>query len=298
MIKRLPYKCPSSNNITIGKWHVSRNGSPQLLETTMPSWDPAVSIKAFISLTINSEEIIRECGFNKGGNLSLVAVWKSDGTVLRGIGQRIPLINKPGLQEYIINVDIEGLMLAAWVELSINLILVDPGPDNEPFTAKYPGSILFQSNPFRVYLQGEGARFPVEVIDFSNTQYPNEAAWALFWDPYNLHQTAYGDLRLYINSRHDRVREAVSNDKTDNRDIQETIRFDVARMLIEGALRNEEFVNCPEIYSPDSIGFVIKNMLYNYFPNLDFNNLRDECLNPQTFGPKLQEKFRIFQNKE
>jgi hypothetical protein len=286
------------NHFIVGEWQVLRDGLVHPLEATMPGWDPAVPIKAFISVTINTEEVIKECGLSDDAVLSLVPVWKSDGTVLRGIGERILIMSKSGLQEFVTNIYIEGLILAAWVELSINLVLLDMGGTNKPFAAKYPGSILFQSDPFRVYLQGEGARFPIEVIDFGNTQYPNDAAWALFWDPFNLHQTAHGDLRLYINSRHDRVREAVSTDKSDNRDIQETIRFDVARMLIEGALRNEEFVNSPETYSPDSIGFVIKNMLRNYFPNMDFCNLRDECLNTQTFEPKLQEKFRVFHKKD
>jgi hypothetical protein len=298
LIKRLPYLCPSSENISIEDWQISKNGSIQPLEITMPSWDPAVSIKTFTRISINTEKVFLECGLKHDAKLLLAAVWSSAGTVLRGVGERIILTSKSETQKLTIAVDIEGVLLANWVELSINLVLIDVGSTNNPFAAKYPGSILFRSPIFRLYIQGEGARFPVEVIDFGNTQYPNDAAWALFWDPYNLHQTIYGDLRLYINSKHERVREAVSNDKPNNRDIQEAIRFDIARMLIEGALRNEEFINNPDTYSRDSVGFVIKNMIQNYFPNISLSNLREDFSNPQTFEPKLQDRLRIFHSKD
>jgi len=297
-IKRLPYLCPSENNIEVGEWQMIQDGEVQCIKNTLPSWDPAVSLKGFATIKIKTGEIYRECNFGNDAVLALVSVWHSEGTMLRGVGEKIILSNRPGVSEYIINIDVEGLLIAKWIDLSIELVLVNAGSNPSPITAKFPGSILFQSKPFRIYLEGEGARFPVEVIDFSQTQYPDEAGWALFWDPYNLHQSVLGDLRLYINSRNERVSQAVSGNKEGDYEIQEAIRYDVARILIEGALNNDEFISNPETYAQDSVGFMIKNMIWNYFPNTDLYSLRDELQNSLLFEPKLQDKFRLFQKRE
>lgn len=296
-IRKLPYLVPSLESISLGVWQTYKDGNLCPLENTMPDWDPAVPVRAAINVQINGEKVFEECGFHPDAILSITAVWSSDGTMLRGIGSKKIITYDPIANDYDLGVDIDGLLLSKWVNLSVQLVLIAPSEIKKPFAAKYPGSILFKSAQFRVYLQGEGARFPIEVIDFGNTQYPNDAGWALFWDPYNLHQTVLGDLRLYINSRHERVRRAVSEDKPEDSDLREAIRFDIARLLIQGALSNDDFVENPDKYEPDSIGAVVRNMLQNYFPQLGLADLRDEMQHIQIFGPKLQDKLRLFQSK-
>ncbi len=266
--------------------------------TCLPNWDPAVPLQASINVDINGKRILEDCGLTPDAEISIAAIWSCEGTMLRGVGSKIKISYETNVKEYDLRVEIEGLKLSKWVDLSVHLVLISPNIVKRPFAAKYTGSILFQSSPFRVYLQGEGARFPIEVIDFGNTQYPNDAGWAIFWDPFNLHQTALGDLRLYINSRHERVRNAASENRSEDYDLRESIRFDIARLLIQGALNNDDFVENPDQYEPDSIGAVIRNMLQNYFPQVSTPDLRDEIQHSLTFNTKLQDKLRLFQNKE
>jgi hypothetical protein len=297
-IRKLPYLIPSSKYIDVGIWQTYSDGHLIPLDTSMPNWDPAITLQASINVDVNGFGILEDCGFSSDAELSIAAVWSSEGTMLRGVGSKKIITYEPFASEYNLRVEIEGLKLAKWVDLSVQLVLVTPSIEKKPFAAKYAGSILFKSTPLRVYLQGEGARFPIEVIDFGNTQYPNDAGWALFWDPFNLHQTALGDLRLYINARHNRVKSAVSESRPEDYDLRESIRFDIARLLIQGALNNDDFVENPDQYGSDSIGAVIRNMIRNYFPQIDLADLRDEIHNSQTFDPKLQDKLRLFQSKE
>jgi len=297
-IRKLPYLIPSLENINIGSWQIYKDGNLCSLESTMPNWDPAVSIEAIINARINGLRVFEECGLSSDAVLSVSAIWSCEGTMLRGIGSKKIISFESSVKEYDLRVDIEGLLLSKWVELSVQLVLVKPSNIDKPFTAKYPGTILFKSSPFRVYLEGDGARFPIEVIDFENTQYPNDAGWALFWDPYNLHQTVLGDLRLYINSRHERVRCAVSENRPEDHDLRESIRYEIAKSLVQGALSNDDFVENPDQYEPNSIGAVVRNMLQNYFPQISLADLRDDIQHSQTFDPKIQGKLQLFQKKD
>lgn len=293
-IQSLPYLTPSPKRIILGDWQIVQNGSANLLDDLLPDWDPAVSIEASISVQMDLEGVLSDCNLGMDAGLRLAAVWHSPGTVLRGCGDRVDLNTAGASDDIALHVKVGGIYLSKAVELSIHLLLIEPGIRGKQFAPRLPGSILAQSKPHQVVLEGEGARFPVEVIDFSVTHFATEAGWVLHWDPDDLHQTVLGDMRLYINSLHPRVKRAVSENLDEDFDIRDTIRYDVARALAYGALNNQEFVANPNAFEDGSVGAAVRNMLQLYFPQFSFAELRDRTLQPQLFDPRLQEKLRIF----
>jgi hypothetical protein len=264
----------------------------------MPDWDPAVSILASISVQMDIDGIIEDCNLGMDACLRLAAIWYSPGTVLQGCGETVDLHRTQSFQQVDLHVGVDGISLSKTAEFSVILILLKQGTSAKRYAPKLAGSILARSKPYQVVLEGEGARFPIEVIDFADTHFPTDAGWVLHWDPQDLHQTVLGDIRLYINNRHERVKRAVSKDMVEDFDIRDAIRYDVARTLVYGALNNDEFVASPSTFPDGSIGAAVRNMLHLYFPEFSLFELRDRCQQPHVFDPRLQEKLRIFWSEE
>lgn len=297
-IRKPPYLTPVPERFTVGDWVLISDESSEPLVDLFPTWEPAVSISAYVPVKIDILGVFEDCNLGLDAHLRLGAVWNSSGTVLRGCGDFIDLNPDNSKDELKLGVKVEGIKLAKSIDLGLQLILVAPSSQPKPFAPKLPGSILWQSQPCSILLEGEGARFPVEVIDFSHSIYPDEAAWALHWDPHNLHQTILGDVRLYFNAKHDRVIQAVSGNKPEDYDLREAIRFDVARSLIYGALNNEEFVENPDVFEDGSVGSAVQNMLRLYFPDMPVSDIYLSSEQQQTFEPKLQAKLRAFWSED
>jgi hypothetical protein len=131
-------------------------------------------------------------------------------------------------------------------------------------------------------------------MDFAATTFPQNAGWYLDWTPEDLQQPMFGDVRLYINSRHQRVAEAVSNNSPEAADLKESVRLDLAQTLIRGALSNDEFVENPDSYSPGTTGAVVRSMIRLYFEGYSLAELRSIAQAPHEFSAMLQEKLKIF----
>lgn len=293
VIRRPPYLTPSQDRLRIGDWSLVRDETTVPMEELLPDWDAAVNISAVIPVELDVQGIFQDCHLDKDARLRLASVWESQGTMLRGRGAVIDFDSEYPVEQIDLWLQVEGICLAKKLDLSVNLVLLYSGTNAHPLTPKIPGSILAQKTQ-TVLLEGEGARFPTEVINFAEGHYPSDAGWALYWDPDDLHQTVLGDIRLYINMRHERIMRAVSQNLPEDYGIREAIRLDLARTLIYGALNNPEFVENSDQFAQGTIGAAVRNMLRLYFPQISFTQLRDNSRQPQSFEPKLQEKFRSF----
>lgn len=297
-IRKFPYLTPSSERMLVGDWLHIKDGISEPLEALFPAWEPVVSINAYVPVRIDISGILTDCNLDTDAQLRLGAVWNSSGTMLRGRGAMINLDLKGTELEINVGVNVEGIKLAKSIELCVLLILASPGSRAKSFAPRIPGSILLKSKLYEVLLEGQGPRFPIEVLDFAHSSYPNDAAWVLHWDPNNLHQTVLGDVRLYLNAKHEHVVHAVSENKPEYFDLQEAVRFDVARSLIYGALNNKEFLEAPEQYEAGTIGSAVRDLLQFYFPDTPISQIQANSEQPQSFEPKLQEKLRAFWSED
>ncbi|SRR6266498_4982146 len=297
-IQKFPYLTPQFPHLSFGEWRfLHPDGEFRPLGTLLSNWDPATTLRASISTKINYLAVLNDCGFSNDVQLRMTTMWKSEGTFLKSCGEFVDI--PPTLTEETtieLKVEINGINVSESIDLWVQLLLSQPGSQKSmPFVAKLPGSILAQSVPHKVIVEGEGPRFPVEIIDFSNTYYPSEAGWYLHWDPTDLFQSVLGTVRLYINAKHERVTKAVTLELQEDFDIRETIRYDVARALIYGAVANDEFVHNPDIFPTGSMGSAIRSMLRVYFPQVDFLEIRSKSGRQELFDADLQERLRIFQ---
>ena len=293
-IRKLPYRIPLQEHLVVEKWLYIMDGKFLPLEETLSSWDPAMNLSILAFVRIDIPGIFNDCDLGSNAQLLLCPVWESSGTVMRGAGKSVDITETTDNSIIQLSLDIEGINLAKNLDVFVVLVLISPGTGSKEFAPKAKGSLLIQSERRSVLLEGFGARFPVEIVDFKNTHYPNDAGWALYWNSDDLHQSMMGDVCLYINSRNNRVVKAVSEMRPEDFDLCEAIRWDVARTMIGGALANPEFIENPDEFEPGSVGSTMRNILRLYFPEESLSQLHDHSCHPTSFEPKLQDHLRLF----
>jgi hypothetical protein len=164
-------------------------------------------------------------------------------------------------------------------------------------TAHLAGSVLYEEKE-TLRLDARSSMFPAEALDFGETLWaPADAGWQLSWNPLALEQPFLGSVRLLVNSRHSRVSGAVGSSAPTPEDkaIQETIYFDVARSLILGALAEDEFIERGGQYPEGSCGRAIYSLIQLLFPGDPLLGLKGAAIqHPEHFGAELQARLRSF----
>jgi hypothetical protein len=297
-IQAFPFRRPAPEHISADDWQITGGSDiPEFL----PHWEPASSISVHRSLKIKPAGIKTDCLLDRTAVIRVAAVWHSPGTSLRGAGDRVDLaVSDPTAEITLkLNMKMDGVLLAGQVKLETHIILLDPGKEQLILSPSRPGSLLWHDEDV-IILEGNAARFPVELVDFKELGWlPEKAAWYLDWNSEDLHQMALGGLRLFVNTRHEQVKLAITSTTPDPSAqlISSAIRFDIGRMMIVGALQNDDFVKNSDSYDKEegSIGLAIKRLLQTVFPNEAFSALCHRCTNePFKFECELQGKLGLF----
>lgn len=297
-IRQRPYLTPLPERLVIEQW-IQIIGEHQVpLEQRLPGWDAGSNIHVRCDLTVDVKGIFQDCRLERDARLRLALVWDSPGTKLRGCGNVLGFSSETSPMSVSLSATIEGKLLADKLNLSVKLLFVSGGSTQHQLIPRMSGSILLDLAPFRVQLEGDGARFPIELIDFTATNFPAGAAWYLNWDADDLDQLLLGDVRLYVNSHNAKLASAVSNPQSEAEGIREAMRLDLAQTLIRGALENEAFIQNPDRYATGTIGAAVRAMIRLYFEGYELKSVREIARAPHKFSATLQEKMKIFDHDQ
>lgn len=294
LIKKQPYFLPKSERMKVKAWNLIKDGDLLPLDQLFPDWDAAMPVHVSVTVEADLLAVLQDCQLSLDSKLRLATTWHSPKTGLRGRGNFIDLTSL-STPPWTLELKVDGTELAQSIVVRVALVLINPGSESGQLAPKRPGSRLW-SEERTILLEGETARFPVELIDFSKSSWlPEYAAWFLDWNPDDFEQTLLGDIRLYINSKHDRVKAAVSGQNKSESALREIIYFDVARAMIIAALKNDEFIRNPRQYQDDTIGAAIRRLIQIHFPNDSFISLRSAYKEyPNRFECQLQHALRLF----
>jgi hypothetical protein len=239
-----------------------------------------------------------ECELSDDSVVRVALTWHSSGTGLRGNGSSEDLSLNYDSREVLLQTDIRGEDLAQALNLEMGLILLRPGSQSGRLAARRPGSNLW-SQARRLVLEGQASRFPVELKDFGQTGWLQPAAgWYLDWTYDDLEAPLLADLRLFVNSSNRAVKDAVTGrgDPRQGAAIQQTIYFDVARTLIEGALDNDRFVAAPEKFEDGTVGAAVRRLIATLFSGQDITVVAEIYhRNRFRFEVDLQHRLRVFE---
>jgi hypothetical protein len=225
----------------------------------------------------------------------LTAVWTATGSNLSGPAQHVRLTGT-GLATVTLDVLLRGSDLGGLLFLDTALLLAERRSDGRPSSPRRAGSILWSDrSPLR--LQGDASQFPMAVIDFGRTSFPDGAAWHLQISG-NLESATMGSLLLLVNERSTTVTAAFENagrPRDIDRIVLSAVYADTARTMIEHALANDEFVDEAD-FPVDSLGATLATLFTRLFPGRSISDLRlRRQQSPGLFASEVQEAVKIFE---
>ncbi|MFP4512486.1 MAG: hypothetical protein ACLFRV_06025 [Acidimicrobiales bacterium] len=242
------------------------------------------------------DRALEECQLNEDSAISAVAVHSSSSTGRRVAGQAVRVATSGDVH---VVVDLDPTVSGGILKLHSELVLSAPGTAGSRLAPSRPGSILWRE-PFRerrqVILEGDAARFPTEVVDFSTTSLAeSRAAWWLHRDLSDLDTNPLAALRLYVNSGHPAMRALMEGTRDPSTaTIRSVIAWDVSRQLIHAALNDDDFVDGYASFRENSVGENLEMLIRSIWPSQDARSLRAmRASDPEAFEAHLQGRLNV-----
>lgn len=297
-VRQFPYLLATDEHINVHSWeNRDLHGDLHPLSDVLADWDPATPVQFITTINIDTPGVKSDCRLKGEALLRLALVWRCPGTGLRGRGNVFDLEQSTGRRSVSLSLRVDGAYLADRISVAVQLLLIRGDAIKRQLAPGRSGNLLW-SEERTILLEGQAARFPTELKDFSKSGWlPARAAWFLDWSPEDLHQLVLSDMRLFINSANEPVYQTASGtgNEDSHRVLREAIRYDVARIMIEGALENEEFLTSPDSFGEGSVGSAIRRLIRTLFSNYDILALSQYCRHRRfRFELELQDRLRLF----
>lgn len=293
----MPYRRANSARLSGGSWEIISTGAPEAAASSSIEIDYLSTIQVRRQLSVDVEGVRQDCGLPEHAPLLVSASWSSEGTFVKRCLAQIELSGRDVHQRIDLSGEIPGAEVAGTLQIETSIMLARDNAQATPLIAKYAGSVLVRDR-HAVYLDETTSRFPVEIVDFSVGFWANsEAGWHLSWNNLDMEAPFLRSVRLFVNTGHIRVVQAVSEEppSPEAKAIRDAIYFEVARSLILGALRNDEFVSREGNYGDGTCGQAIYTLIQLVFPGDGLDGLKSAAeQRPEQFSSDLQGKLRVF----
>ncbi|MET9498856.1 hypothetical protein [Streptomyces sp. NPDC006552] len=294
----LPYRVPPRDVVETGPWTLVTPDGEVPLPEAIDDWDYQMDLSLRRRVTVDQVRTRARAGLPEDTELMLSAVWTATGSNLRGPGHVTCLT---GAEPVTVDLDVRlrGADLGGVLLLETALVLGRRRDDARPAAPRRAGSVLWQDTA-ELRLQGDAPQFPMAVIDFSRTSFPNGAAWHVQIDG-ELDSAAMGSLLLLINERNTVTTEAFQNaarPRPVDRAVLSAAHADVARTLMEHALSHEDFADGCD-FAEGSLGATLLSLFQRLFPEQSVTDVRlRRQHSPGLFSSELQAAVKIFEEPQ
>ncbi|WP_329250521.1 hypothetical protein OG223_20515 [Streptomyces sp. NBC_01478] len=195
-----------------------------------------------------------------------------------------------------LDVLLRGADLGGLLMLDTALVLAEHRSNARPSSPRRAGSVLWSDREF-LRLQGDAPQFPMAVIDFARTSFPDHAAWHLQISG-SLDSATMGSLLLLVNERNTVTTTAFENagkPRPVDRIVLSAVYADAARIMIEHALSNEDFAEDSD-FPEGSLGATMLSLFDQLFPGQSTTDIRlRQRQSPALFASDLQAAVKIFE---
>lgn len=291
-----PYPRAPRASVLAPPWRVVVGGAEQMLAETLKDWDPATPIRFLRDVHVDVDALAAVCNLGQGARLMLATTWRSNTTGLR----RVLCSAEFGLTRGSVTVHCNAIVapyeLGGTLDLRTRLVFGSGELARRPGPVR-PGSVLW-SEAVKVVLEGDAARFPVEVIDFEATnRFAAGAPWALVLALDDLDAPATNAVRLYLNSGHALAVAALTPGDLASPGglVEAMLNFDVARALVNRALDSDAIRNSDaDSFEEESIGRTLAALVRVLWPDESAPALRRSRENdPDRFETELKHRLRF-----
>ncbi|ONI54286.1 hypothetical protein STIB_20010 [Streptomyces sp. IB2014 011-1] len=291
----LPYRTPSEDVVSAEDWHLVTPDGDIAVPDALPDWDYRMDLHLRRLVRVDLDRARKESGLTADAPLLLSAVWTATGSGLSGPAQHLRLPQE-GVVPVTIDCELRGADLGGLLLLDTAVVLAERRPDARPSSPRRAGSILW-SDRQALRLQGDAPQFPMAVIDFGLTSFPDDAAWHLQISG-SLESATMGALLLLINERNTITATAFENagkPRQIDRLVLSAVYADAARLMVEHALTHEDFSEESD-YPDDSLGATILSLFDRLFPDQPITDIRlRQRQSPSLFASDLQAAVKIFE---
>ena len=269
-----PYVRPRTG-IEAGAWQLHVADGTEPLPGELPHWDYNTDLHLSRLVTLDVTAISTQCGLADDARLGVAAVWRSTGSGLRALADR-EIVTRDGSEpvRLELHATLKGTDLGGVLAISTQLILDWHGSTVDPTAPHRTGSVLW-SDESSVRLQGDAARFPMDLVDFRDEVFSERSGWHLKLGR-DMDAAAMGSILLLINSRNKVLAEAVAradNPRPVDRAVLSALYADVTRAMIEHALAQPEFDDGTE-FPEESLGEILRSLCRRVFPGEPISELR------------------------
>ncbi|MFF9173754.1 hypothetical protein [Streptomyces sp. NPDC014793] len=291
----LPYRVPSDDVVVPDPWRLVVEDGEVALPEALPDWDYQMNLRMRRTIHVDVDRARSQSGLPADAALLISAVWTSTGSNLSGPAQHVRLTGA-GTVTAELDVLLPGADLGGLLLLDTALVLAARRNDARASSPRRAGSVLW-SDRAELRLQGDAPQFPMAVIDFSRTSFPDDAAWHLQISGGMEHATM-GSLLLLVNERSTVTATAFQNaarPRPVDRVVLSAVYGDAARILLEHALGHDEFAE--EADFPDgSLGATLLSLFDQLFPGQSIADVRlRQRQSPALFASDLQAAVRLFE---
>ena len=270
-------------------------------EGMLRTWDPNKDLCLTRIVRADTRRILANCRLGKHARLRIGCSWESAGTSVRDGGSgpaSVALSLQDAATQKKLEMKIPGGLLRGSVHLHASCVVVEPD-SNDPLAPRQKGSLIWRTSQ-EVFLEGSGARFPIELQRFPENE--KFAGWSLSITD-DLEWPFLGGVQLLVNDLNGAIHRAVGASEPSDVDqlIRSTIYYDIGRQLVAKAVASGEFVekfdlnrNVPN-YPENSVGRALWALVTTFFPDksaAELNRLR--VADPPKFEALMQHRFRIF----
>lgn len=288
-----PYLLPPDEVVADAPWTLD-DGRP--LPDRLEHWDPFTDIELFRVVEVDVDAVREACRLGSDAALAVLATGYSSRTRTAETSKPVELGALAGVVTAPISLRIAGATSGGRLDLRTRLILRSAGATATPISPRREGAVLWDDET-RISLEGAASRFPVTAVDFTAVpSLPDQGSWALEWDTDDLDAPVLAAMRLLVNGNDDSLLQALRSGSSDARAtvIRSFVLFDVARTLVESALRDERFVDDPESFDEGSVGRMLFEFLAHCWPGVPVKALRSRIQNePARLGAELQQHLGL-----
>ncbi|MFE2360624.1 hypothetical protein [Streptomyces virginiae] len=291
----MPYRVPPEDVVAAEGWRLVVEDGELPLPEALPDWDYGMDLHMIRAVNIDLDRARARSGLPADTPLMLSVAWTATGSRLSGPAQQVRLRDS-GAVVVPLDIRLRGADLGGVVRLDTALLLADRLDSSRPAAPRRAGSVLW-SDRASVRLQGDAPQYPMAVIDFARTSFPEGAAWHLQITG-TLEGATMGSLLLLVNERNTVTTSAFRNaarPRPVDRVVLSAVYADVARVMIEHGLNSDEFVDGAD-FSEGSLGATLLGLFDRLFPEQSINDVRLRRLQaPALFTSDLQAAVRIFE---
>jgi hypothetical protein len=292
----LPHRT-AARGIETGPWSVFLDRG-RVRPNRRIAWDRSAPIELRCEVTLDPDRVRDQCHLGPGAGLVLIATWQCVATSMRTVGAKVGVDVSAS---YPLTVSIDPRWATGEVTVVRTLVVASPGDSGEPLTADRRGAIVWREHPRDAITltTDDGGRFTTDVIDFRDLDdTDSEAAWRLDVDLADLLTAPARALRLVVNSSHpaiDRLLSATEDESSE--EVQSVLRWDVARLLVDRALDEDDFVEGFTEFPPDSVGGALQALFARWLPDSDPRDLRRlRELAPARYESHLQARLQLLRS--